>query len=89
MLDYCLSGARAGTEHHVDDTLGYTSLIQYFTQHVCGERREFGGFADNCVAERDGRSDFPRQQIQRQIPRRDKSHDPDRRSFDNVKDIVR
>ena len=54
------------------------SLVQRFHQAHRGERGQAGRFEDDGVAEGERRSDLPGRNRDREVPRRDHGHDPER-----------
>src|SRR5437773_416652 len=67
--------AWAGSMHDVENAIRQSGFEQDIAKHVSRHWRQLARFSNGCVTDRDGRRDFPAQQIQRQIPRRNQSGD--------------
>ena len=69
MSYYCRATFTAVAVHHVDDAGGQTDVGQYLAQQVCRHRSQFTRFGYHSIAHRQRRGDFPRQQVEWEIPR--------------------
>src|SRR5947208_3374215 len=61
--------------HYVEDTVWKTGLLRDFAKHVSRHRCQLAWFSYGDVTDRDGGRNFPAQQIERQVPRRNQSGD--------------
>lgn len=73
------SRARLGAEamHKVKDPWREAGCVEELREGACGARRDFRGLGDDAVAARERGCNFERQEIQREVPWRDDSHDTD------------
>ena len=74
------SPASAPSPWTILSTPGEAYLRRQFAQHRGGERGHFGGLGDHAVAGGQGRGDLPGEQVQRQVPRRDRGDHAQRRA---------
>src|SRR5207248_1369934 len=61
--------------HYVEETVWKTGLVCDFAQQKRCRRRQLARLGDGGVTDGDGGRNFPAQQIERQVPRRNQSGD--------------
>src|SRR5436190_23045533 len=65
----------ASAMHDVKYSIRQTGFAYDLAKHVSRYRCELARFRDSCISDRDGRRDFPAQQIKRKVPGRYESSD--------------
>ena len=65
----------SGAVHDIEDAVRQTGFAANLAEQISRHRRQLARFGDGGVADGDRRRDFPAQQIERQVPRRDESRD--------------
>ena len=61
--------------HNIEHAVRQPGFATNLAQQIRRHRRQLAGLGDGGVADRDGGRDFPAQQIERQVPRRNQSRD--------------
>ena len=73
---------------HVEQACRKARFKGQFTEAMRGQGRDFGGLRDDGVSHEQGRRDLPREQIQREVPRRDQTDHADGFAKDVVHGVV-
>ena len=69
---------RSGAMNDVEHAIRQTGFDASFAQKERRHRRELARFRNRSISDGNGRRDFPAEQVERQIPRRDEAGDPAR-----------